>query len=376
MTSLQQLCLELLRAGLKGDYRAIRRAADQILAAPPGVEWGGDFRGEIASALASSKAVPAGKQALRYAQALAETGDSLAPFTVERLAGAPAAILPHALENAVQQVVAERRAPERLQAAGLDPTKSILLIGEPGVGKTMTARYIAASLGLPLITVDLAVLVSSYLGKTGQNLRAALEYARSAPCVFFIDEFDAVGKRRDDPADVGELKRIVNVLLLELERWPADNLLIAATNHPELLDRAVWRRFDSTIRLGLPDRDARRAILERSLSSYGVPVSAVDVSACSDALVNASGSDIAGLVRLGVRETALSDGAEPIGSVLMRLTLERLLKSSHDDQMRREYCRLAHERGDTQREIAARLGVSHVTVGKLLKATSRRKNGK
>jgi len=126
----------------------------------------------------------------------------------------------------------------------------------------MAARRLAADLGLPLAELDLATAVSSLLGRTGLNLRRVFDYARRVPCLLFLDEFDAVAKRRDDLSDVGELKRAVNVLLKEMEAWPAASVLAAATNHPALLDPAVFRRFDLVVELPLPGVAEREALLQ------------------------------------------------------------------------------------------------------------------
>ena len=131
-----------------------------------------------------------------------------------------------------------------LMKIGLRPTNSILLYGEPGVGKTYSATWLASVLKKPLVILDLATIVSSYLGETGTNIKKVLDYAKENDCVLFLDEFDAIAKTRTDARELGEMKRIVNVLLKELEEWPIGSIVIAATNHEELLDKAIWRRFD------------------------------------------------------------------------------------------------------------------------------------
>lgn len=131
----------------------------------------------------------------------------------------------------------------------------MLFTGPPGVGKTLAARHLALQLQKPLLILDLASVISSYLGRTGNNIKQAFDFAKRRDCIFFLDELDAVAKRRDDDSDVGELKRLVTVLLQEIDLWGSNNLLVAATNHARLLDPAVWRRFDSTVEFPSPTRE-------------------------------------------------------------------------------------------------------------------------
>lgn len=157
----------------------------------------------------------------------------------------------------------ERLNADRLEVAGLDPTRTALFVGPPGVGKTLAARQIADELGLPLLVLDLAAVMSSLLGKTGGNLRQVIDYAKSRPCVLLLDELDAVAKRRDDVSEIGELKRLVTVLLQAIDDWPPTGLLLAATNHPDLLDPAVWRRFERVVAFPLPTaEEVVRALTE------------------------------------------------------------------------------------------------------------------
>lgn len=141
---------------------------------------------------------------------------------------------------------------ERMDEIGLDLNMSLLLYGDPGCGKTSVAQYIANQLDLPLITARLDTLVSSLLGNTAKNIRRIFDYARKQPCVLFLDEFDAIAKARDDKHEMGELKRVVNSLLQNIDEFCQDGILIAATNHHELLDSAIWRRFQSIIEIPKP----------------------------------------------------------------------------------------------------------------------------
>lgn len=169
------------------------------------------------------------------------------------------------VEREIETLIRERRNVDVLADAGLDPTRSALFVGPPGVGKTMTARWIAAQLGLPLLILDLSAVMSSFLGRTGNNVRAVLDYAKRQSCILLLDELDAIAKRRDDATEIGELKRLVTVLLQEIDEWPKNGVLLAATNHPELLDPAVWRRFDALVRFPAPERREVEKVIQNYL---------------------------------------------------------------------------------------------------------------
>ena len=190
--------------------------------------------------------------------------------------------------QSLRQVVRERERPERLAEAGVDPTRTVLFTGPPGVGKTLAAKWIARELGRPLAILDLSAVMSSFLGRTGSNLRAVLDFARDHDCVLLLDELDAVAKRRGDTTEIGELKRLVTVLLQEIDEWPASGLLLAATNHADLLDPAVWRRFEIIVEFPLPEPESLEALLRDRLQvTSASPWPAV----LSRALVGASFSD-------------------------------------------------------------------------------------
>jgi hypothetical protein len=180
-------------------------------------------------------------------------------------AGLAPPILPGGVHDAIGAIIRERQERERLAARGISPTRSAILVGPPGVGKTLSARWIASALGKPLWVLDLTAVMSSLLGKTGNNLRAALDHAKKHAAVLLLDEIDAIAKRRSDESDIGELKRLVTVMLQEVDQWPDSGLLLAATNHPELVDPALWRRFDLVLKFDAPDASAIAVAIQRFL---------------------------------------------------------------------------------------------------------------
>lgn len=145
---------------------------------------------------------------------------------------------------------------DKLNSLGIGVSNTLLLYGPPGCGKTKCAYLIAKKLNLPLVIARLDSLISSYLGTTAKNIRTLFEFSQKVPCVLFLDEFDAIAKARDDSNELGELKRVVNSLLQNVDAMSSDSLLLAATNHEQLLDSAVWRRFDYKIEIELPDVNA------------------------------------------------------------------------------------------------------------------------
>lgn len=152
-----------------------------------------------------------------------------------------------------------------LDAAGVPRRTRVLLYGPPGCGKTSLAGALANQLGWPLVTTRVDTLMSSYLGETASNLRNLFDFAASAPAIVLLDEFDSIGKLRDDPTDHGELRRIVNSVLQLIDRHQGPSIVIAATNNPSVLDTALWRRFDEVINVPLPDARQVRLLLGRLL---------------------------------------------------------------------------------------------------------------
>lgn len=272
----------------------------------------------------------------------------------------PAPMLSASVQKSLAQLIKERKQTKKLAALGLEPTKSSAFVGAPGVGKTITARWIAAQLGLPLFVLDLTAVMSSLLGKSGSNLRAALDYAKRVPSVLFLDEIDAIAKRRSDDSDVGELKRLVTVILQEVDEWPSSGLLLAATNHPELIDPALWRRFDMVIEFKSPDSEAVAVAIKRFL---GPDLHKFEkwIGVLSYAFQKQSFSDIEREMQHFRRALALGSGtSEKLVEDLVRLRTPDL---EHSEQI--EFALLLDsETSLSQRSIHDITGVSRDTIRK------------
>ncbi len=169
----------------------------------------------------------------------------------------------------VDEFIASYQELDQLASYGLNMPSTLLLYGPPGCGKTELALHISRKLNLPIVLARLDTLISSYLGSTSKNIRMLFEYAAKTPCILFLDEFDAVAKLRDDPNELGELKRVVNSLLQNIDLLNDKSVLIAATNHENLLDKAIWRRFSTRIHINYPNTESRYGIINHILEEIG-----------------------------------------------------------------------------------------------------------
>ncbi|WP_454843220.1 AAA family ATPase [Rahnella aceris] len=183
-------------------------------------------------------------------------------------------ILSSHIERNINEFITSIEKSDELRKHGLKVGSSMILYGPPGCGKTLAVTNIAEKLGLPLLTARCDALVSSYLGSTSKNIRMLFDYASQEPCVLFLDELDALAKARDDQHELGELKRVVVALLQNIDQLPESTIFLAASNHENLLDSAVWRRFNYRLKVDLPNHDARFKLFTNLLGQY---VSSCDV---------------------------------------------------------------------------------------------------
>jgi hypothetical protein len=241
-------------------------------------------------------------------------------------------ILNVGLQSAIDALVEEWQHSAALANAGIRPPLSFLIYGQPGTGKTRLAHVIAARMQVPLVSARLDGLISSFLGTTARNIANLFEFVNRYDCILLLDEFDAVAKVRDDPHEIGEIKRVVNTLLQCLDGRRDIGFTIAITNHEHLLDSAIWRRFDSRVHVPLPDFQTRSEIVRRYLS--GVEVDPVDVEFIAWLSDGRSGAEIE-TVCSALKRYLVMNGTDR-RSVLAGLRVNVLLSADHSDSSRND----------------------------------------
>ncbi|PPH05947.1 AAA family ATPase [Rathayibacter sp. AY1C1] len=363
---LQDALIDLVRVGMAGYGPGVRQIASRLLRSlPPEVHESEEFRGMLREVL--SAASPA--HALRFAPGeVPQDAETNTLVDVDPNPSGAALVLAPAAMSELEEIVAERERSDELERAGITPTRALLLSGEPGVGKTLAARWLAEKIGVPLVSLDLASVVSSYLGSSGRNIKSVLEYAQSGPCVLLLDEFDAVAKRRDDDTDVGELKRIVNVLLVELDKWSSTSLLVAATNHPQLLDPAINRRFDRSIELQVPTLRERKIILQ-NLANGSASSKVIDVMA--EVTTDETGSGLSRLWGTILRRSVLH--GTPVDDEVIRAALVKNPESGKSRDLAWHIA--SQDLNLSARQIAQLAGVTHPTVTAALRRIKGSENG-
>jgi SpoVK/Ycf46/Vps4 family AAA+-type ATPase len=199
--------------------------------------------------------------------------------------------LSDALRARLDRVLTEQRQRDRIREHGFAPMRKLLLVGPPGTGKTMTAAALAGELGLPLFSIQLDGLITKYMGETAAKLRLVFDAIQSTRGVYLFDEFDALGGERGSRNDVGEIRRVLNSFLQFLEQDESDSLVLGATNHVGLLDRALFRRFDAVLEYALPTAEIAARVMRARLGL--LDTSAIDWDAAAKAAEGLSHAEIA-----------------------------------------------------------------------------------
>ena len=261
---------------------------------------------------------------------------------------------------------------DKLNNLGIGFSNTLLLYGPPGCGKTKCAYLIAKKLNLPLVIARIDSLISSYLGTTAKNIRNLFDFAQRMPCVLFLDEFDAIAKARDDNNELGELKRVVNSLLQNVDSMSSDSLLLAATNHQQLLDSAVWRRFDYKLEIELPDKEAICKMIYLFTNGMG-NFNEKDIIELSTLFYGLSGAEIEELLTKSIRNSIIYNSHfDKLNIYEEFFSFKNVLPTNCTDsrkilQIKAKYLRKCNEKIFSLQVIADILRSSKTTIQKLVK---------
>lgn len=290
---------------------ALSEAGDKNASVLAGMLTNADRTTELSpSHIVRSRAQPAGETLTPNTQVPVdrETSAALAQLIFPSEIRMSAPLFNSTVSGAVQAVMEEWSNLEPLADVGVQAAKTCLIYGAPGTGKTRLALWMAAQLGLPVLLAKIDGLVSSFLGTTSRNIANLFTFANRYRCVLLLDEFDAFAKLRDDPQEVGEIKRVVNALLQNLDTRRDVGLTIGITNHPQLLDSAVWRRFEVQLEIPKPDFDMRVQIARHFMPPVNAPETHLRMIAWFTE--GSTGAEIETLVRTYKKSMAIHNGAE------------------------------------------------------------------
>jgi len=283
-------------------------------------------------------------------------------------------VLPPNLAEAVERVIEEWSHVDQLEAIGAAPPRTCMLFGKPGTGKTKLAYYMGDRLGLPIVLARLDGLISSFLGTTARNIGILFDFANRYRCLLLLDEFDALAKLRDDPQEVGEIKRVVNTLLQNIDKRTAFGFTLAITNHEGLLDPAVWRRFEIRIKIPVPERKERETILERYLAP--LPIDSATLRFLSWITEGSTGSDLEAMMRGLKRYTTIHSRGDFTLIDAMRAYAVINASANSDQRLRlvtappqeiAKQMMSSPDLGLTQQEVGTVLGKDQATISRWLK---------
>lgn len=282
--------------------------------------------------------------------------------------------LSSAVENKINSILSEHANREILLNNGLPTENRLLLCGPPGCGKTSTAYMISSKLDLPLIYVRLDSLVSSFLGQTGTNMRKIFDAVNGKPVVLLLDEFDAIAKKRDDKNELGELKRVVNTLLQNLDLLSNDVFVIAATNHESLLDEAIWRRFNSVMYLDLPNKKMRSEYIKYQMDLYDIEDGRLNYEKLSNFTAGLNFSQIQEISLKAIKNTVLNHKTREMRQedYIESLINVIFLYNTDKEMLDVEKVRKLRENGVTLQMLSELLKIPRTTLNDRLKKGERK----
>src|SRR4051794_21885293 len=225
------------------------------------------------------------------------------------------------VQEIFERILREHRQQTRLREHGLEPGRKFLLVGPPGTGKSMTAKALAGELHLPLFLVRFEALITKFMGETAAKLKLIFEAMHQTRGVYLFDEFDAIGAQRAMPNETGEIRRVLNSFLQFIEADDSFSIIIAATNHPEILDRALFRRFDDVIRFEFPARDLIVRLLQDRLA--GFKTESMDWDSLAHEAEGLSQGDLVRACEDAAKDMVLEEGRAIRGETLCRVLQAR-----------------------------------------------------
>jgi SpoVK/Ycf46/Vps4 family AAA+-type ATPase len=278
-----------------------------------------ELRALIDEAKAQKQPLKNGKKAVPIAQPRGELSSLLSvSYPKIRL---PDMILDDSVNDRLVRIIKEHRQIAKIRSYGLAPRKKLLLVGPPGTGKTMSAAVLAGELGLPLFVVRLDSLITKFMGETASKLRLIFEAISQSRGVYLFDEFDSIGSQRGLSNDVGEIRRVLNSFLQLIEQDDSDSLLLAATNHPEILDYALFRRFDDVVEYVLPEHDQLINALQAKLSVF--QQSEIDWEQLAEGASGLSYADLTRACEDAIKEAIIHDRQKVVTCDVLKYLTER-----------------------------------------------------